>query len=116
MTGSNYISGRQNVGKNLLRALFLTASAIGGIFILATSAVFAFFLAIGVALIGGLTFFFFWARAKLFGRPFGPKAHFEKARAEMEAQFKTQEYSSTTSGQGPIIDAHQTPKGWTVDE
>lgn len=115
MTGTNYLNGSQNFGRNLLRALFLTASAIGGLFLLATSAVVAFFIVVSVVVIAAVVFAFFWARAKLFGRPFGPKAHFEKARADIEAQFKSQGFG-TNSDDGPIIDARQTPDGWTVDD
>lgn len=108
MTRTYNLSGQPSFGRSLLRTLILAAATIGGLFILAASAAFAFFVAIGLLILGGLTFAFFWTRAKIFGRPFGPKAHFEKARADMEAQFQTE--------QGPIIDARQTPDGWSVDD
>ncbi len=111
MTSAYNISGRANLTRNVLRTLFIAAAAIGGFFVLAASAAFAFFIAIGLFLFGLITFGFLWARAKLFGKPFGPKAHFEKARADMEASFKSGETMD-----GPIIDAHRTPDGWSVDE
>ena len=111
MVGTYNISGRSNIVRNILRTLFVCAVAIGGLFVLAASAAFAFFVAIGIFLFGAITFGFFWARAKLFGKPFGPREHFEKARADMEAQFKSGEL-----GKGPIIDAHRTPDGWSVDD
>jgi len=38
------------------------------------SAAFAFFAVAGIAVIGFLAFAFFWAKAKISGKPFGPKA------------------------------------------
>ncbi len=99
-----------------MRTLFVAAAAVGGLFVLAASAAFAFFIAAGILILGALTFGFFWARAKLFGRPFGPQAQFEKARAEMEAAMGRQSASAGSNGDGPIIDAHRTPDGWSVDD
>lgn len=113
MTRTFNISGQPSITRNILRTLFVAAATVGGLFILAASAAFAFFIAVGLLLLGLVTFAFFWARAKLFGRPFGPKAHFEKARSDMEAQLQVQ---SQPQGDGPIIDAHRTPDGWSVDD
>lgn len=114
MTRTFQISGQPGFARNLLRTIFIAAATVGGLFVVAASAAFAFFIAIGLLILGGLTFAFFWGRAKLFGRPFGPKAHFEKAKAEMEAQMR--EGSEARNGDGPIIDARQTPDGWSVDD
>ena len=69
----------------------------------------------------GCVFAFLWARAKLFGKPFGPRAQFEAARRDMEAQFEGMDLNMERNGpreggDGPIIDAHQTPEGWSVDD
>lgn len=97
------------------RFLFLAIAAIGGIFMLAFSAAVAFFVIVGIALVGLVAFGFFWVRAKLFGKPFGPKAQFEaranKMRSDLEAQI-----NPSASDDGPIIDAHRTPDGWSVDD
>lgn len=114
MTRTFQISGQPGFARSLLRTVFVAAATIGGLFVIAASAAFAFFIAIGLLLLGGLTFAFFWGRAKLFGRPFGPKAHFEKAKADMEAQMRGG--AASQKGDGPIIDAHQTPDGWSVDD
>lgn len=85
---------------------------------LAFSAAFAFFVVIGLALVALVVFLFFWVRAKLFGKPFGPKAQFEAARKDIEAQFQGMDLNMDRNGpkSGPIIDAHQTPEGWSVDD
>lgn len=127
MTSTYNISGRSSLMTNIIRGLFVAAAAIGGFFVLAFSAAFAFFVVAGLTVVGALVFAFFWGRAKLFGRPFGPKATFEAARRDMEAQMRAQSGSATgpmhsskakhraPNGEGPIIDAHETPHGWSVD-
>jgi len=104
-----------------MRGLFLAVAAIGGFFMLAFSAAFAFFVVLGLALVALVVFVFFWGRAKLFGKPFGPKAQFEAARRDMEAQFQGMDLNMDDNGpkpkaDGPIIDAHRTPEGWSVDD
>ena len=99
-----------------MRGLFLAVAAIGGFVMLAFSAAFAFFVVAGLVLVGLVVFAFFWTRAKLFGKPFGPKAQFEAARKDMEAQLQGMNMERKDSEEGPIIDAHQTPEGWSVDD
>ena len=99
--------------------MFFAVAAIGGLFMIIFSAAFALFAVAGIAVIGFLVFAFFWAKAKISGKPFGPKAmmgaQFEQMRKDMEAQMGPQA-AAETSGQGPIVDAHQTPDGWSVDD
>ena len=122
MSNTYRIAGGGNVVTNILRGLFMAAAAIGGFFMLAFSAAFAFFVIAGLVLFGLVVFAFFWGRAKLFGKPFGPKAQFEAARKDMEAQFQGMDLNAANNGpnssdtDGPIIDAHQTPEGWSVDD
>lgn len=119
MTQTFNITGRGNIVSNVFRAMFLAAAGIGGLFLMAASAAFAFFVVAGLVVFGLVIFAFFWMRAKLFGRPFGPKAQFEAARKDMEAQVKQAGARRTSSHMddenGPIIDAHQTPEGWSVE-
>ena len=101
-----------------MRGLFLAAATIGGLFLFAASAAFAFFVVSGLVILGLVVFAFFWTRAKLFGRPFGPTAQFEAARKEMATQMKSARPSMAAGvddEDGPVIDAHQTPDGWSVD-
>lgn len=111
------IAGRGNLISNMMRGLFVAAATIGGLFLFAASAAFAFFVLAGLVILGLVVFAFFWARAKLFGRPFGPKAQFEAARRDMEAQMKSARPGSNAGLEedGPVIDAHRTPDGWSVD-
>ena len=118
MTNTYNISGSGNFLQNVMRVLFLSVAAIGGFFMLAFSAAFAFFVIAGLVIVGFLAFAFFWTKAKLLGKPFGPKAQFAAATADMRADIETQ-FNSARQGQdidGPIIDAHRTPEGWSVDD
>jgi len=121
MSNTYRISGQSGFLTNLMRGLFLAVAAIGGFFMLAFSAAFAFFVVAGLVIVGLVIFAFLWTRAKLFGKPFGPKAQFEAARKDMEAQFQGMDLNMDRNGprqdgDGPIIDAHQTPEGWSVDD
>jgi len=121
MSNTYHISGSSNVLTSLLRGLFLALAAIGGFIMLAFSAAFAFFVVAGLVVFGFVVFLFLWGRAKLFGKPFGPKGQFEAARKDMEAQFQDMDLNMERNGpksmnDGPIIDAHETPEGWSVDD
>ena len=120
MTQAYYIQGRRpGFLSSIARTVFLAAAAIGGLFMLVISATFALFVVAGIAVIGFLVFAFFWAKAKIAGKPFGPKAmmnaQMEQMRKDMEAQLGgRQPYAS--DDQGPVVDAHRTPDGWSVDD
>jgi len=120
MSNTYRITGSGNVFTNIIRGLFLAAAAIGGFFMLAFSAAFALFVVAGLIVFGLVVFTFLWGRAKLFGKPFGPRARFEAARKDMETQFEGMDLNMINNGpaasDGPIIDAHQTPEGWSVDD
>ena len=113
MTQNAYINGQAGLFKSIFRGFILAAMAIGGVFVLMTGAVVAFFVVAGLLMLGFVAFAVFWAKAKITGKPFGPKAQFEQARQDMEAQFKTYKEPSV---EGTVIDAHQTPDGWSVEE
>lgn len=121
MSNTYRLNGSPNPLQSIIRGFILIAAAIGGVFMLVFSAAIAFFVVAGVALFGLLLFVFFWAKAKITGKPFGPKAQFEAQRKEFEAQFGAQTRPFKASPQsndvdGPVIDAHETPKGWSVDD
>ena len=120
MTQAYFIKGRRSgLFSTIARSAFLAVAAIGGLFMLVFSAAFALFAVAGIAVIGFLIFAFFWAKAKISGKPFGPKAmmnaQMEQMRKDMEAQMGAQPASKTTE-QGPVVDAHRTPDGWSVDD
>ena len=124
MTQTYSIQGRRpGLLSSVARTAFLAVAAIGGLFMLVFSAAFALFAVAGIAVIGFLVFAFFWAKAKITGKPFGPKAvmgaQFEQMRQDMEAQMggaTPKAANSNMAGKGPIVDAHQTPDGWSVDD
>ena len=117
----NLSGGRPGVFGTIARTAFLAVAAIGGLFMLVFSAAFALFAVAAIAAIGFVIIAFFWAKAKLTGKPFGPRAHFEAQmqtmRAEMEAQMGGAPVGShRETDQGPIVEAHRTPDGWSVDD
>ena len=120
MTQTYSLQGRRSgVFSTVARTAFLAIAAIGGIFMLLLSVSVAFFVVAGIAVIGFLIFAFFWTKAKITGKPFGPKAmmgaQFEQMRKEMETQLDPSA-GPKTRGQGPIVEAHRTPDGWSVDD
>ena len=120
MTQAYYIQGRRSgLFSTIARSAFLAVAAIGGLFMLLFSAAFALFAVAGIAVIGFLVFGFFWVKAKISGKPFGPKAmmnaQMEQMRKDMESQMGGRS-SMKSDGQGPVVDAHRTPDGWSVDD
>jgi len=111
----------------------LAVAAIGGLFMVVFSFAFVLIAVAAIAVIGVLAFAFFWAKAKITGKPFGPKAmmgaQFEQMRQDMESQMggtapqfnksraaNPKAANSNVGAQGPIVDAHRTPDGWSVDD
>lgn len=120
MTQTYSIQGRRpGLFSTVARTAFLAVAAIGGLFMLLISATFALFVVAGIAVIGFLVFAFFWAKAKISGKPFGPKAmmaaQMDQMRKDMDAQIGGNA-ASKPAEQGPIVDAHRTPDGWSVDD
>jgi len=120
MTQTYNIQGRRSgLFSTVARTAIFAIATLGGLFMLIISATFALFVVAGIAVIGFLIFAFFWAKAKVTGKPFGPKAmmaaQMEQMRTGMEAQLAGQPASQATD-QGPVVDAHQTPDGWSVDD
>ena len=120
------LSGPSNpLGSNPLGALLKWVLAVGaallGVFVFAVGATFVLFALVAVAVVGALLVAFFWARARLTGRPFGPREHLEAALRQMQAEMP-QAYAQaqtqprgTDLDDGPVLDARQTPSGWSVD-
>ena len=117
MTGTHHLNGQApGMFGQVGRWLTLAAMSVAAAFMLFFSAAFALVLIGTISVLVLITVAVFWIRAKLTGKPFGPRAQME---AQME-EFRRQMGASSTSkseemGQGPIIDAHQTPEGWTVE-
>ncbi|HHI88692.1 MAG TPA: hypothetical protein ENK01_01950 [Hellea balneolensis] len=112
-----YISGRQPRGgvlQTVLRTLVLVAASIFALFVFAASAAFAFFVIIGVLVLGLVTFSVLWLRAKLLGRPLMPNAKMWSYEAFATMQ-ETAGRQDDMKSDGPILDARQTPDGWSVE-
>jgi signal transduction histidine kinase len=111
-------SGRPGVFGTIARTAFLAVAAVGGLFMLVFSAAFALFAVAAIAALGFIVFAFFWARAKLTGKPFGPRAQFEAQMQSMRADMESQMggHGMADEADGPVVDAHRTPDGWSVDD
>jgi len=125
MTQTYSIQGRgAGLFSTVARTAFLAVAAIGGLLMLVFSFAFVLFAIAAIAVIGFIAFVFFWAKAKMTGKPFGPKAmmgaQFEQMRQDMEAQMggaaPKAANSNSGAGQGPVVDARRTPDGWSVDD
>lgn len=125
MTRGSTLSGGANPFQAALRTLFLIAATIGGFFIFAASAAFALFVVMGILILAFVVFVVFWLRAKITGKPLMPqsKMYSFNTFGGPQAPQTSGSGSGSTSGRkpangldgGPVLDAHQTPDGWSVD-
>lgn len=98
------------------RWLTVAAVAVAAAFMLFFSAAFALILISAVLILALIAVSIFWVRAKLTGRAFGPRAQMDERMADIRRQMGADLQSSTSdASDGPIIDAHETPEGWTVE-
>ncbi len=124
MTQTYNIGGPAGSIRSLIKGIIAIAAVIGGLFLMAASAAVAFFLILGLLILAALIIAFIWAKAKLTGKPFGPKAYFKAHGFDFEADFDAASIKNPgakpddkpRAKYGPIIDAHQTPEGWSVDD
>ncbi|MEM9600710.1 MAG: hypothetical protein AAF926_06780 [Pseudomonadota bacterium] len=125
MTGTHHLSGPGTPGffGQIARWLTLAGVTIAAAFMIFFSAAFALIIVAVIAIIALIAVSVFWIRAKLTGRPFGPKAHMAEIRRQMgmdvqmelDRRDRTHRQGGRPSSDGPIIDATQTPEGWTVE-
>ncbi len=122
MTQGHTLSGPPNPLSALLRLIFIGIVAVAGFFMLAASAAFAFFVILGVVILGFIAFAVLWIKAKITGKPilasFVSKStmhQFEAFQVHAEAPQPPDNEREDVSPDGPIIDAHETPDGWSVD-
>ena len=110
--------GSPNFITTLIRSLFLVAATIGGFFIFASAAAFALFVVIGLLILGFIVFGVLWVRAKILGKPLRPAGNMWTFQTfDTEQEMHTYEAGEETpkKADGPVLDAHQTPDGWSVD-
>ena len=121
MTGTQHIQGPgAGLFGQIGRWMTLAAVTVAAAFMLFFSAAFALILISVIAILALIAVSVFWVRAKLMGRPFGPRAQMDARMAEIRRQMGAdiapgKSAMRDTSADGPIIDAHQTPEGWTVE-
>ena len=120
MTSANS-SGDAGVFHNLARYAALAFSAVVGIFVLLLTASAALVVVLSLVFIGLIVFVFFWARAKFLGKSRRATV-FEDLQAAAQSGRNPQRPNAGLHtrakpfDEGDIIDAHETPDGWTVDE
>lgn len=109
MTSTYNISGSGGAFRGIIRALIALSVALGGIFILATSAIVALFVTGALFAFGALVMGYVWIKSKITGKPMVKTAFDMGQRRGKSAR--------PTSGKddGVTIDAHKTPEGWSVD-
>lgn len=101
----------QGILSTLFRTVVLGIVAVGSFLLVTLSAAFAMLVAIGLLILGTIVFGVFWLRAKILGRPMMPYSH-------VHMRFKERGFRTDTSAEDDsiIIDAHETPDGWSVDK
>ena len=122
MTKTFYISGRGNTSgvlQSIMRFFMLGIALIASVFIFMASAAVAVFVVVGIVLLGLIVFSILWLRAKILGKPIVPTAEMF-SRDSFATDFDgsdlhTNEGSNKNRENGPILDAHKTPEGWSVD-
>lgn len=116
MTGTHHLSGPgTGLFGQIGRWLALTAVTVAAAFMLFFSAAFALILLSGIAIVAFVAVAFLWTRAKVTGKPFGPRAQMEARMAEIRRQMGADVRGSGSPDTGPVIDLHETPQGWTVE-
>jgi len=98
------------VVKNILFILALIVSVSLTIFL----ASFVFFALVCLLLIGLIIFSYFWLRSKL-SESYFPLFRFNKS-SQRKTNVKTKKTEDLNASVGPIIDAHNTPDGWSVED
>jgi len=118
---NNSPGGGRGVFQSILRAVFLIAATIGGFFIFAASAAFALFLVIGLLILGFVVFGILWLRAKVLGKPIYSSKNmwtfqtFNAPNSKTNGPKTKPADNSDLKADGPVLDAHKTPDGWSVD-
>jgi hypothetical protein len=113
VNGYSLSGGGQGLMQTLIRSIFVIVAAIAGFFVFAASAAFALIVTGGLIVLGVVVFIGMWIRAKILGKPLNPYVKVYKTQSS-RAQ-RTRRQSQTQDIDGPVLDAHETPDGWSVD-
>ena len=117
---TGFSGGFSGMLQSMGRLSLLVFSAFIGIGFLIFTASAAFVLLLTILFLGVAAFGFFWVRAKVFGKPFGG-AQFSAYRQAAQNPFRDgfadkggADYNNDQNED--VIDAVQTPNGWTVEK
>ena len=111
VNGYSLPSGNQGLLQTLVRSVFVVAAAIAGFFVFAASAAFALIVTGGLLILGFVVFVGMWLRAKILGKPINPYVKMYRTQTART----TQQHPRDKEASGPVLDAHETPDGWSVD-
>ncbi|GLQ23699.1 hypothetical protein GCM10007853_15730 [Algimonas ampicilliniresistens] len=117
MTGTQHLPGPgAGLFGQIGRWLTLAGVTVAAAFMLFFSAAFALVLISAIAILALIAVSVFWIRAKLTGRPFGPRAQMDAHMADIRRQMGVDQRPDVdVASDGPIIEARETPEGWTVE-
>lgn len=103
----------QRIGRTAL----LIMGAIVGLGVLLITASAALFVVLAIVILAVIAFAGFWIRAKIFGKTVREKAFedLEKKFGARQAQFSAPDENSD-DGEEIVLDARETPDGWTVGQ
>ncbi|NNC36780.1 MAG: hypothetical protein EX271_04610 [Acidimicrobiales bacterium] len=111
VNGYSLSGGSPNILQALIRSVVVIVAAIAGFFVFAASAAFALIVTGGLVILGFVVFIGMWLRAKVLGKPMNPYVKMYRA----QTQRATRSGPRDIDGSGPVLDAHETPDGWSVD-
>lgn len=111
VNGYSLSGGSPNLVQTLIRSVFVVIAAIAGFFVFAASAAFALIVTGGLILLGVIVFVGMWLRAKILGRPINPYVKMYRAQPQKATRADPKDIDNS----GPVLDAHETPDGWSVD-
>ncbi len=117
MTGTQHLLGPgAGLFGQIGRWLTLASVTVAAAFMLFFSAAFALVLISVIAILALVAVSVFWIRAKLTGRPFGPRAQMDAHMADICRQMGVDNRPDVDAASaGPIIEARETLEGWTVE-
>ena len=115
VNGYSLSGGSQGLIPTLMRSIIVVVAAIAGFFVFAASAAFALIVTGGLIVLGVVVFIGMWLRAKVLGKPLNPYVKMYKAQTARAAQTQSNTQPRGQDLDGPVLDAHKTPDGWSVD-
>lgn len=123
MTQAYNITGNVSGPSGLLGSVFRKILAVlvlmGMVALGVAFAALAFFIILGVMGLIAFIIAVLWGKAKITGKPFGPRAYMKSRGFDLDNPFDESfraQTASDGSAHGPIIDAEETSDGWSVEK